>query len=115
MAVHATSPTGQSLASDSVDTIGATPVHEATLEASPKRSPKQARSARQAKRKEKYSRHSYDVSSVSEGDESFRNSTASETDEEAEVIGQIRMLQDPMKRLCECPFSLWNSRVPGAS
>ncbi|KAL7809934.1 fungal-specific transcription factor domain-containing protein [Trichoderma gracile] len=103
MAVHATSPTGQSLASDSVDTIGATPVHEATLEASPKRSPKQAKSARQAKRrsqgKERYSRHAYDVSSVSEGDESFRNSTASETDEEAEVIGQIRMLQDPMKRL----------------
>ncbi|KAL7820242.1 fungal-specific transcription factor domain-containing protein [Trichoderma aethiopicum] len=103
MAAHATSPPEQSLASDSVDTIGATPVHEASLEASPKRSPKQAKSARQAKRrsqgKERYSRHAYDVSSVSEGDESFRNSTASETDEEAEVIGQIRMLQDPMKRL----------------
>ena len=109
MAVHTTSPTGQSLASDSVDTIGATPpVHEATLDASPKRSSKQAKLARQAKRrsqgKEKYSRHVYDVSSVSEGDESFRNSTASETDEEAEVIGQIRMLQDPMKRLRKCLF-----------
>lgn len=110
MAAHATSPPEQSLASDSVDTIGATPVQEASLEASPKRSPKQARSARQAKRrsqgKERYSRHAYDVSSVSEGDESFRNSTASETDEEAEVIGQIRMLQDPMKRLRKCPFPL---------
>lgn len=103
MAVHATSPTGQSYASDSVDAVGATPTREATLETSPKRASKQAKSARQAKRrsqgKEKYSRHVYEVSSVSEGDESFRQSTASETDEEAEVIGQIRMLQDPMKRL----------------
>ncbi|KAH0527899.1 hypothetical protein TsFJ059_002822 [Trichoderma semiorbis] len=103
MAVHTTSPTGQSNASDSVDAVGATPVREATLETSPKRASKQAKAARQAKRrsqgKEKYSRNAYEVSSVSEGDESVRQSTASESDEEAEVIGQIRMLQDPMKRL----------------
>ncbi|KAL7950432.1 fungal-specific transcription factor domain-containing protein [Trichoderma barbatum] len=103
MVVHTTSPTGQSLPSDSVDAVGATPAREATLETSPKRASKQAKAARQAKRrsqgKEKYSRHVYEVSSVSEGDESFRQSTASESDEEAEVIGQIRMLQDPMKRL----------------
>jgi hypothetical protein len=103
MSVHATSPTGQSHASDSVDTVAATPSRETTLEISPKRATKQGKSVRQAKRrsrgKEKYSRHVHEVSSVSEGDESFRQGTGSETDEEAEVIGQIRMLQDPMKRL----------------
>ncbi|RFU81348.1 fungal specific transcription factor domain-containing [Trichoderma arundinaceum] len=103
MSVHATSPTGQSNASDSADTVGATPNREAASETPPKRASKRSKSARRAKRrsqgKEKYSRHVHEVSSVSEGDENFRQSTASETDEEAEVIGQIRMLQDPMKRL----------------
>ncbi|KAH6610735.1 fungal specific transcription factor [Trichoderma cornu-damae] len=103
MSVHATSPTGQSHTSDSVDAVGATPSREAALEASPKRATKQGKSARRAKRRSqgrgRNSRHVYEASSVSEGDESFRQSTASETDEEAEVIGQIRMLQDPMKRL----------------
>ncbi|KAL7939006.1 fungal-specific transcription factor domain-containing protein [Trichoderma chlorosporum] len=103
MAVHTTSPTQFSNASDSVDAVGATPAREATIEASPKRVSKQTKPARQARRrsqgKEKYSRNAYEASSVSEGDESARQSTPSESDEEIEVIGQIRMLQDHMKRL----------------
>ncbi|GFP52208.1 hypothetical protein TASIC1_0001036000 [Trichoderma asperellum] len=103
MSVHATSPTGQSNASDSVDTVAATPSREATLETSPKRAAKHGKSVRQVKRrsrgKESRSPNVHEVCSVSEGDESSRQSTGSETDEEAEVIGQIRMLQDPLKRL----------------
>lgn len=103
MSVHATSPTGLSNASDSVDTVAATSSREATLETSPRKAPKQGKSVRQAKRrsrgKAKRSPNVHEVCSVSEGDESSRQSTGSESDEEAEIIGHIRMLQDPMERL----------------
>ncbi|KAM0454630.1 hypothetical protein ACHAO4_004438 [Trichoderma viride] len=108
MSVHATSPTGQSNASDSVDTVAATSSREATLETSPRKAPKQGKSVRQAKRrsrgKAKRSPNVHEVCSVSEGDESSRQSTGSESDEEAEIIGHIRMLQDPMERLLESYF-----------
>ncbi|PON20467.1 fungal specific transcription factor domain-containing protein [Trichoderma gamsii] len=104
MSVHATSPTGLSNASDSVDTIAATSSREATLETSPKKATKKAKSVRQAKRRSRgkasRSPNAHEVCSVSEeGDESSRRSTGSESDEEAEIIGHIRMLQDPMERL----------------
>ncbi|UKZ63446.1 uncharacterized protein TrAtP1_004676 [Trichoderma atroviride] len=103
MSVHATSPTGQSNASDSVDTVAATSSREATLETSPKKATKQGKPVRQAKRrsrgKAKRSPNVHEACSVSEGDESSRQSTGSESDEEAEIIGHIRMLQDPMERL----------------
>ncbi|KAL7900991.1 fungal-specific transcription factor domain-containing protein [Trichoderma sp. TUCIM 5745] len=103
MSAHATSPTGLSNASDSVDTVAGTSSREATLETSPKKATKQAKSARQAKRRSRgkasRSPNVHKAYSVSEGDESSRQSTGSESDEEAEIIGNIRMLQDPMERL----------------